>query len=239
MVERKILESTILIIITALVIGYSVGQFSGQVEQSTSATTSIITTTQATTSSTTITKILYISTTIFRMPYNTLSSPTNSTAIIRNHLLFDSQIFLTFSIDKPEYSLGENIHIKGNITNLTLNHISFDIGHAMIRIVDENTTSLETVWVSPELVFQPGLGPAPMDSINLKPIETISLDWATTNWNMTGLHKTNGQVTYNDFPIPEGQYALIWRPQFYFSVNEQSETEKVNDTIQFTITKQD
>ncbi len=60
---------------------------------------------------------------------------------------------------------------------------------------------------------------------------------------MTGLkiiprqpNESSGRVAYNDFPVLEGQYALIW--EAYYHINSWPD-EGFNVTIPFTITKQD
>lgn len=240
MVERNSLVATVIIILIALVGGYVAGQFLSQEEQAVITNSTI--TTLTTTSSITITEISTKTTTIVKELPQTIPSPANSNAIIRGYLISNGSVFVTFSIDKPVYSLGEDIHIKATITNFTPNNISFSSGTAMIWI--ENETRKRS-WAHPESTFGGGFGPAPRTNwINLGSEETISLDWASIDWNMTGLQRIftrhssllSSKVVYNDFLVPEGQYMLIWSPNFSF---QNINNEKISDIIPFTITKQD
>jgi hypothetical protein len=144
------------------------------------------------------------------------------------------------SIDKPTYVLGDVVHIRGTLTNLTPDNMSLTIWEASTGIIygDE-----KRVWEYPEGFFQLFLAPPPIEEIDLKPGETISLGWATADWNMTGLHRTikssgeRSRVLYDGFPVPEGQYYLTWKPEFWLRVDDHLHTERIDDAIPFTITK--
>ena len=224
-----------LIVIIALVGGYFIGQFSAQIIEQDTTTT--ITQTETKTS----TLIRKITETYTR----TLQVPSNSKAIIRSHLIFDGSILVTFSIDKPTYSIGEIVHIKTTITNLTPNDWSFNIGGSIIEV----RNSTKPVWTYPENVYFSFLAPWPGSEIDLLPGETkIIENWMTADWNMKGLHHSSGNIMdywlpwnstgislignfYNDYFVSEGQYTVIW-----YTLADLGDTRI---EIPFTITKQD
>lgn len=143
------------------------------------------------------------------------------------------------SIDKPTYVLGDTVHIKGTLTNLTPNNISLTISEASTTIIHEKEE--KAVWMNPEGYYQLFLAPPPMEEVNLKPGETLSLGWTSADWNMTGLHKSiqsgRNRVVYDDSPVPEGQYYLSWRPMFTLSNVENHPYERIEDTTSFKITR--
>ncbi len=158
----------LLIVSVASVAGFAAGQFSAQIEQATTTTSTTITPTETKTTTSTwkITETVTSTTAVVRdLP---IPSPANSTAIIHGHFIVNGSIFVMLSIDKPTYVLGDIVHIKGIMTNLTPNNFSLSIWSSMIKIVDENITSRKTVWMSPEWDFAGGIGPLPMDSVDLK-----------------------------------------------------------------------
>lgn len=230
--------SLLLIAIVALVAGYALGQFSDPAGQ-TVTTTSSTTITEIQTITTTSIRKITSTTTVVGIP-STIPPPANSTAIIRGHLLLNGSIFLMLSIDKPTYVLGDTVHIKGTLTNLTPKNISLSIWDATTKIFNKGNF----LWVSPEWSLPAGIGPPPIEDVDLRPGEILSLDWATRDWNMTGIHRTNpssgerSQVIYNDILVPEGQYDVFWNHQFSFRVNSTYvQEETIDDTIPFTITK--
>lgn len=249
MVERKALVAILLIVITFSVSGYIVGQFltsSGETVTVTSSTTMTEVQTITTTSTSKITETVTLTTNIsgdLMIP-----SPANSSAIIRGRLLYDGTIFVTFSIDKPIYSIGEIVHIKSTITNLSPNNKHFWIGDSsdpMIRV--GNSTHIWT-WLYPEFAYAFSFFPLPPSYIELSPGETKTIAWMTSDWNMKGLHHSSGNVMdywlpwnstgislignfYNDYFVSEGQYTVTW-----------TTLADLGDTrieIPFTITKQD
>jgi hypothetical protein len=244
LVERRTLLLTFIIVALVSATGYAVGRFSTLEELEPATTTSTTTSTRTVTSSAivteTVTKTAMSTTTTVMEPPTPIPPPANSSAVIHGHYLLNGSIFLMFSIDKPTYVLGETVHIRGTLTNLTPDNISLSVWEATTTIIDEKR---KNVWRNPEWDFLPGLGPPPIEEVDLRPKETRSLDWATADWNMTGLHRTikssaeRSRVLYNDSPVPEGQYDLLWRPEFWFRVNNQLQIEEIEDTISFTITK--
>lgn len=229
MVERKILVSGLIIVITALAAGYAVGQYSTPVEQTdTTISSTIITHTE--------TKITTYTRNITETSTRTLIVPSNSKAIIRSHLVFNGTILVTYSIDKPIYSIGEIVHIKTTITNLTPNNRSINFGGSLVYV--RNNT--KTVWVYPELMFSQGLGPLPGSEIDLLPGEIkILKKWMTADWNMIGLHYTSENDKYNDYFVPEGQYTVKWPTEIGYDDSKTMHWESIEEEIPFTITKQD
>jgi hypothetical protein len=220
------------------------GRFSPVEEQITTTTTFTVTATQTSTSSVTTTEtrtgITTSTTTVVREPPITIPPPANSSAVIHGHLLLNGSIFLMLSIDKPTYVLGDIVHIKGTLTNLTPNNISLSISwDASTTIVYEKEE--KPVWVNPEGFFHLFLAPPPMEDVDLKPGETLSLRWVTVDWNMTGLHRSiqsgKSRVVYDDALVPEGQYYLLWSPMFTLNNVENHPYERIEDTISFTITR--
>lgn len=249
--------ATLLIVITFSVASFIVGQFLTPVEQvtSTSSTTitdvQIITTTSVWTRTTTLTwKITETSTTtstVVKEPPSTIPPPANSTAIIRSHLIFNGTVFVMFSIDKPVYSIGELVHIKTIITNLTPKNMSFIFEAPVIKVL--NSTE-QAVWTYPEGVYGSGFGPATVSRLNLLSGETkIIEEYMSSDWNMTGLHMITTKVSggshselyYNDHFVPEGQYTIVWPTGiiYYEEDVERTTVEYINEIISFTITKQD
>jgi len=228
-----------LIAIVALVAGYALGQFSAPAGQTVTTTSSTTITEVKTITTTSIRKITSTTTVVGDLP-STIPPPANSTAIIRGHLLLNGSIFLMLSIDKPTYVLGDTVHIKGTLTNLTPKNISLSIWDATTKIFNNGNF----LWVSPEWSLQGGIGPPPIEDVDLRPGEILSLDWATRDWNMTGIHRTSPSsaerslVIYNGILVPEGQYDVFWNHQFSFRVNSTYvQEEMIDDTIPFTITK--
>jgi len=216
------------------VAGYSVGLFSassGETITVTSSTTitEIQTITTASTSriTETVTSTINISGDLL------IPSPANSSAIIRGRLLYDGTIFVTFSIDKPSYSIGEIVHIKSTITNLSPNNMSFQF-ESMIYVMN----NIEAVWIYPEFMFTQGLGPLPMSQINLSSGETKILEeWMTADWNMIGLHYNSSGVYYDDYFVPEGQYTVLWPTDIGYDDSRTMHYESIEEEIPFTITK--
>ncbi len=249
MVKSKTLAGALLVAIISLVAGYALGQFfapAGETVTTTSSTTITEIQTITITSTWKITETVTSTTAVVRdLP---IPSPANSTAIIRGHFILNGSVFVMLSIDKPTYVLGDIVHIKGTITNLTPINFSlgfgyFNIWSSMITIWDDKGG---IIWVSPEWYRLGGIGPPPADTFDLKAEETIIFDWATRDWNMTGLHiiprqpnESSGRVAYNDFLVPEGQYYLIYQPEYSYIVNNSWQRESFDVTIPFTITKQD
>ena len=229
--------SLLLIAIVALVVGYALGQFSAPSGE-TVTTTSSTTITEIQTITTTSIRKITSTTTVVGIP-STIPPPANSTAIIRGHLLLNGSIFLMLSIDKPTYVLGDTVHIKGTLTNLTPKNISLSIWDATTKIFNKGNF----LWVSPEWSLPAGIGPPPIEDVDLRPGEILSLDWATRDWNMTGIHRTSPSsaerslVIYNGILVPEGQYDVFWNHEFWFRVNDHLQIEEIDDTISFTITK--
>lgn len=227
MVERKTLVAALIVVIIASVGGYAVGQFSAPIEQdiTTTSTTIIQTETKTTTSTSKITET--VTSTTINGRVLPIPSPANSTAVIRGYYLLNGSIFLMLSIDKPTYVLGETVHIRGTLTNLTPNNISLRIWDAATYLIYEKNQ--KTVWMNPEEFLQAGFVPPPIEYVDLGQGETRSLGWVTADWNITGL----------DSPVSEGQYHLLWRPWFTLTNVEHKPSEGIEDTITFTITKQD
>lgn len=246
MVESKTLVAALLIVIIASVAGYAVGQFSTSEERVTT---------------TTITETSTSTTTVVRDTPSTPSPPENSTAVVKSRFALNGSVFLMLTIDKQVYSIGEIVHIKATVTNLTPRDISLDFSVNWIWI--ENATE-KTVWMYPESYFASGITPAlkglwinldPQGSAGIVSLMTyrecissdpgincfISIDDATLPWNMSGLTEiitessdtVQIQIAYNDYPVPEGQYTLVWTPTL--RLDDQEET--ITETISFTITK--
>lgn len=244
MIGRNILITILILAIFVGVVGYSLGRFSLDNESLTTTTTLLSTKTQTTTTTVTITEkkteTNISTTTIVRELPDTIPSPANSKAIIRGYLLLNGNIFVTLSIDNPEYSPNQQVYIKATATNLKPMNVSLTIDASMIWIV--NSTG-KRIWAYPESTFIGGLGSTPVNWIELGPEETISLAWATTDWNMTGLQEVRKtlvdrisiQAIYNDHPVPEGQYSLIWAPQF--RIQGSSQSDYLEDVISFIIAK--
>lgn len=220
MVERKILVATVIIVIISLVGGYFAGHFLAPIEKVT------------TTSSTTITEIQTITTTstwnITETSTRTLHVPDYSKAIIRSHLIFNGSILVTYSIDKPTYSIGEIVHIKSTITNLTPNNITnIRFGGYMIEV----RNSSHQVWTDPVWMFRSGPPPGGPGGIELLPGETKILEeWMTADWNMHELQSSNPFVS-------EGQYTVTWPTDIGYTVSGRGIWESIHETISFTITK--
>lgn len=229
MVERKILVAAAIIVLISSVAGYSVGLFSassGETITTTSSTTITQTETKTTTSTWNITET----------STRTLYVPDYSKAIIRSHLVFDGTILVTYSIDKPTYSIGEIVHIKTTITNLTPNNRSFYFGGSMIEV----RNSTKPVWVYPEGMYYAALGGLPGSEIDLSPGETKTLDQRmTADWNMTGLHYNREGIFYNNNFVPEGQYTVSWPTEIRYAASGFWHRESIEEEIPFTITKQD
>lgn len=254
MVERKTLVSVLLIVVLVSVSSYSVGRFSTLKER--------------------VTTTLTFTTTVVREPPQVLPPPANSIAIMKGRLALNGSVSLMLSLDKPVYSVGEVIHFKSTVTNLTPRNISLDFDVNVIWIV--NSTG-ERVWMYPEHKFRIphdpwteglwlGLGPygsagvvslwkyrqcLTLENDEIISIDSaafyfgdrcsLSIDDATIDWNTTGLHraivKVSGnsvsRVFYDNHPVPEGQYTLVWEP----SLRLDGYKETISETISFTITK--
>lgn len=259
MTERKTLVSLLLIVIVALVAGYVLGQFSAPAGETVTTTTSSTTITEIQTiteitETATSTTIIASTTTIVRDLPSTIPSPANSTAIIRGHYFFNGAVFMTFSIDKPTYSIGETVHMKSTITNLTPNNMSFLIGssEAMINVLN---STMAGVWGYPEFLYAFYAWPLPMVQLDVAAGETKTIPWMTADWNMKGLHQSGGNVTdyyipwnntglslkgdfYNDQFVSEGQYTVEWPVGIIHLASERWPREYSRETIPITITKQ-
>lgn len=250
---------------------YAIGRFSALEERVTTTTTSTVTATQIITSPTTITKTemktTTFTTTVVREPPNTIPAPANSSAIMGARLALNGSVFLTISIDKPAYSQGESMHIKSTVTNLSPYNVSLDFDVNAIWIYN---SSGKKVWTYPERIFFIGLGPGidnlwidlgPYCSAGLASLWKYRSDWpdvpkepckysiddATVNWNMTGLHTvttrypghTSTRIVYDDHYLPEGEYTLVWKPTLRLGSQWEwgGQQETLSETIPFTITK--
>ncbi|OHE56370.1 MAG: hypothetical protein A3K61_06480 [Thaumarchaeota archaeon RBG_16_49_8] len=237
----------VVIVLLVAASGYAVGRISMLEERvTTTTTTSITTTTQGAISYVTITerKTTTITTTLstdVREPPRTLPPPANSSAIIRGYLLLNGSLFVTLSIDKPVYSLGGgDMHVKGTVTNLTPQDVTIQIENALIWV--KNSTG-ETVWIYPESNAAVLIGPPTRDSLNIGRGETVLINLATADWNLTGVHTVTTKesniihvrAVYDEKPLPEGEYTLVWWPRF--TLWEGPQTERIEDTVPFTITR--
>lgn len=257
MVERKILVATIIIVFIASVAGYSIGQFSAPTEQVT--TTSSITITEVQTITTTSTSKItetITSTTIIGKDL-LIPSPVNSSAIIRGRLLLDGTVFVTFSIDKSTYSIGEIVHIKTTISNLSPNNMSFRLGgQGSGTMIEVGNSTNGWVWIYPEFPFVFNNFPLPPVYFDVLAGETKIIAWMTADWNMKGLHHSSGNVSeyylpwnstglslignfYNDYFVSEGQYTVTWPSSIAYVASGSWHSENFEERIQFTITKQD
>ncbi len=258
MVERKILVATVIIVLMVSVAGYSVGLFSASSGETVTVTSSTTITevpqTITTTSTSKITETVTSTTAVNRdLP---IPSPANSTAIIRSHLIFNGTILITYSIDKPTYSIGEIVHIKSTITNLTPNKRFFRLGGHSPMIEVGNSTN-GWVWIYPEFAYAFYVFPLPPDYINLSPGETKTIAWMTADWNMKGLHFLPERDVYNEYYVPwereglslkgdfyndyfvsEGQYNITWSTGIAYLASENWHSESLDERIPFTITKQ-
>ncbi|MCL4435851.1 MAG: hypothetical protein M1503_01510 [Thaumarchaeota archaeon] len=246
MVGLRALVSIGVIILLAAALGYVVGRVSTSEEPvSTTTTTSITTTTQTAIAYVTVTerKTTTITTTLstdVREPPRTLPPPANSSAVIRGYLLLNGSIFVILSIDKPVYSLGGDMHVKGTVTNLTPDDVTIRIDNALIWV--ENITGA-TVWIYPESNAAVIIGPPTIDSINIGRGETVQINLATVDWNLTGVHTVttkesniiNIRAVYDEKPLPQGEYRLVWWPRF--TLWEGPQMNRIEDTIPFTITR--
>lgn len=245
MVEKNILIATVIIVLIASVAGYALGQFSDPTESPVTTTSSTTITEIQTTTITSTLKITETETSTTAVGRDLpIPSPANSTAVIRMFYLFDGRVLATLSIDKPSYFRGETVHIKGTFTNISPDNITLWLNYYEIRIRNRSDNS---VWVYPEYLFVPALGPGPpYIQFTLSPGETkTGGNWSTVDWNMVGLHLTlnaEGRLVYpyvlhdNDY-VPSGQYTLMWRINLQ-SIND-NKGDNFEEEIPFTITKQD
>lgn len=232
--------SVLLIAVVAVgALGYSVGRLATPPEQITS------TTTQVSTSIVTVTKRLTTTTTstVSRDIPQTFPPPANSTAVIRSFYLLDGRVLATLSVDKPVYSLGETVHFKATLTNLTPNYLALNLDFYAFYI-ENSSRSNSMVWTYPEYMHAAGFGPGPPSTqLFLAPNETkTGGQWSGADWNMTGLHDvttrypgyTSTRTVYDDHLVPEGQYTLRWDTAIYNNDKGDNTSEQ---TITFKITK--
>lgn len=244
MFERRritpLIVSVLLIaVVAAGALGYGVGRFMMPPEQVTTTTTETTTTTSTTAITTSITQVstslvtvterltTTTTSTVNRELPQTLPSPANSTAIIRGLFVGNGTVFMTFSIDKPSYSIGEIVHMKSTITNLTPNYVTVTVGNLHI---DVRTSADDLVWTTVHGI----LGPYPGDTFYLSPGETKTLEkYMSADWNMKG-----NEVNYNSVFVPEGKYTVNWDPEIYYTYSgSQYILGDIHETILFTITK--
>ncbi len=132
------------------------------------------------------------------------------------------------------------MHVKGTVTNLTPDDMTIQVENALIWV--KNSTG-ETVWIYPESNAAVIIGPPTMDSINIGRGETALINLATTSWNLNGVHTVttkesniiNIRAAYDEKPLPEGKYTLVWQPKF--TLWEGPRMDRIEDTIPFTITR--
>lgn len=240
----------IVLVTVSLIIGYGAGHFLTLEEQvtTTATTTDSSTTTLVSTSlslsTITRTKTETSTTTLstnMGEQFRTLPPPANSTAVIRGRFLLNGSVFALFSIDKPVYSLGEVVHIKSTITSLSPRNLSLFLDAPVVKVL--NSTG-EAVWIYPEGLYGPMIGPFPEYRFTLAPGETKTIDqWMTTDWNMIGLNisttrflgGSRSRIYYEDHFVPDGQYTLIL-PASICTFNGRG-GEYINEKITFTITK--
>ena len=216
----------VIIVIIVSIGGYALGQFSASEEKVTTTSSTTITQTETitTTSTWNITETLTSTTVNGRvLP---IPSPANSTAVIRSHLIFNGTILVTYSIDKPSYSIGEIVHIRTTITNLTPNNMTVLIMRLHIDVMN-STNNL--VWTTVAGI----LGPYPGNTFDLSPGETKILEkYMSADWNMKGRGGS-----YNNLFVPEGQYTVNWYPDIAYTYSGSRHWEDIHETIPFTITK--
>jgi len=251
--------SLLLVAIDVVILWYGFGMFSSTSTQrvSTVTTTTTVTTTETpppsstTTITTTSTKTSITTTTtattadareqaLRQHLAATNSSSSSSAAIIRERLLFNSSVLVMLSADKPVYRLGEVIHFKGTVTNLTPRSIELMLDFPQIKVRNSSQTaahqSAESIWQEPEVRGGGGLGVMWNNRIWLGPEQTVFVDEFTADWNMTefktvrNVSEQGGITTYyGNFPVPPGQYAAYWYVYTY--------TEGFIEAVFFEITK--
>jgi hypothetical protein len=167
----------------------------------------------------------------------------NSSAVARSISLFDGDVFLTFSLDKPVYSPHERAKLRGSLTNLTPKETMIDLWTPIVTV----NNGSRAVWTYPpaNLYELEGIsilkGPDSPLQINLKPGETTVIEMFTMIWNLTGIHIESTvepgysqlRVVYDDQPLPEDQYLINWRG----AVGIRGTTERFNETAPFEIVK--
>ena len=261
MLEWRITPLIVLVLLIAVVavgaLGYGVGRFVTPPEQTTTTTTEttittststtaiMTTTTQVSTSIVTVTNTkttTSISTVTKTLLPRTFPPPANSSSVIRSFYLFDGSVLATLSVDKPVYSLGETVHFKATLTNLTPDYLALKLDFYAFYI-ENSSRSNSMVWTYPEYMRAAGFGPGPPSmQLFLAPGETkTGGQWSGADWNMKGLHVVTQQfpgftrvsAAYDDHLVPEGQYTLRWDASIY--INEKGDYTS-EQAINFTIT---
>lgn len=266
MIERRtlLLVSVLLITIAVAASAYSIGRFATVSEEratitttitttATATTTAVVTTTAAVTTETEVktSTVMTTSTTTvlgeqpLALHITTNNSSSSSSAVLRGRLLMNGTVLAVFSIDKPVYHLGEIVHIRATVTNLSPESITLSrfLNHLSVR--DSSTEDM--VWLHPEDDFAGYFGPPTSDGLpfSLAPGETKLLGrWASADWNMTGLHVTlNAEgrlippgVAYNPGLVPAGHYIAAWNIDI--SSSSQPRYERIEEKIPFEITNQ-
>jgi hypothetical protein len=226
LVGTKTVISLLVVAVAAGAIGYGVGRLAMPPQQ--------ITVTTAT------------STVSEGLP-QTFPPSSNSTAIIRNQMLFNGSISLQMSIDKPVYWPGENVHIRVTVTNRSPTEVSLQL-YPSILIYNE---SEKAIWAYPQIDFYDAAGypilrgPSTPIPLKLSPTETATIDELTKDWNLTGLHIdsvsapgfSQSKILYDDHPVPEGQYTAALK--LFIGVQEGSRTtsQLINENIKFEVRK--
>jgi hypothetical protein len=248
LVERKTPVAVLLVAVVVLGAGYAVGRYSPPIEQVTTTTT--WTTTQSSYAFVTVTelKTTTVTTTLSSAvgePPESLPPPANSSAVIRSRLLLNGSLFLLVSIDKPVYRMGETVHFKGTLTNLTPNRIALQMEFPSVRIRNSRTVvtypGSPSVWMKPRVGILGGLGNTWFDDVTVEAGETVTVDMFTADWNMTGIHGEHSSlsgvssawVAYDDHPVPPDLYNATWNARMRILDRWD---EEVAITIPFKIT---
>lgn len=244
------LPALILLTTGALALGYGIGaNFLGPNSYTTITTTTTATTATTETSFSTVSTTL---TTVRTQTYTTTVRATANTSVahpnshstsvtieksVGRNNNSSSAVLFALSIDRPSYRLGETMHIKGSVTNLSpTTNVTLILGEYQIYVF--NSTGGE-VWTSP-IGFYDGLDnlrPMYTREYTLTPEETLELDYATADWNFTGLEVTpKVTASYTGTLVPEGTYIIEWSPLFGADLGQLAQITREPIKINFTIT---
>ncbi len=226
----------LVLIVLASVLGYVVGIAAPSVTTTTTATeTSYSTTSTTVTTTKTQMYTTTVTSTTLLIPQSSSTTATFQRTVGNNS---SSTILFALSIDKPSYRLGEIMHIKGSVTNLSPTaNVTLTLGEYQLYVF--NSTGGE-VWTSP-IGFYDGLDnlrPMYTREFTLTPLETLKLDYTTADWNFTGLEVTPSVTArYTGVQVPEGTYTIKWSPLYGTDLGQLDQVTREPIDIIFTITR--